>query len=194
MADDPSGADQAVQVKGAMIRGLIDHIARFDGVDGVGEVLEHVDLSGPQIEPDSWYSQEILETLVSLQADRQETSPEKVAYDAGRRMAASALGGLGDDLDHRPIEELVARLDHLVRVRGAPAIGLEIEDGHVVLAQNPPGGRYVCPMFHGIVEGLIEHLQVAGRIGPEEAHKLSCVSEGDDMCVYRIDRRPDPPG
>lgn len=187
MTPSGPGPDRpAVEVRGALVRGLIDHIARSEGVQGAEDALRKAGHAPKQILPEMWYPRALMQDLLELQAHQSGKPLQAVARQAGRRMAQSSLDGLDDTLCFVPPEHLVERLQSFVRIGDRNAIQLETIGDEIHLKQDPPGGPQVCALFHGIVEGLLDQLRVEGCIADDDIQDVRCRAEGQDRCEYEV--------
>lgn len=188
-ADEPR-----FEVRGALLRGLIDHMVRKDGIEGVEVALAEAGLSQKEVFPSVWYRMDVFDTLVTTWARGTGESPNEVAYRTGQRIAAHSVEDLDGILCYVPLEHLVARLQTFFRTGTEAPIRVEVEDGHVHVRQDPPAGPIVCPLFHGMIDGLVDLLRVEGCLEDGGAEATACHNEGDACCAYRLQVQANPSG
>lgn len=177
-------SEPAMEARGSLLRGVIDEIARRDGVEGVEEVMESLDVSPKAIIPSVWYDGKMLNSLLEVYSDHHDQAVGEAARQAGRRMASGTLDGIEEAICHVPLDQLISRLDRFFRIGEERPFRVAVGDDEVVVEQDPAGDPVACALFHGLIEGLVDHRQAAGCMDGEDVLQVECRAEGHDRCSY----------
>lgn len=179
----------AVRVRGVVLNGLLDYTASACGADDARDAAADAGLTTAdgRAYPDVWYDKAAFDTLLETCARAQGRDLAEVAREAGRHVAPGTLAAVEDVLAYVAVDHLIERMERFFRLGDAPPVRLHVDGPHrVTVRQVLPEGPVTCALFHGMLEGLLSHLEDTGRLADGAVADVECRAAGDHRCAYHL--------